>query len=302
MTYLTPRRPVKATRRDCEIRGGEYILFDRSDYSSALSSLLPKARGGDPVAQTYVGEIYERGLGLAAPDYGSAAGWYRKAADSGHRPAQTSLGSLYERGLGVPRDKAVALDWYRRASGVTEDRLVFDSTLRAERDAFKKEIALRNQVAGSLRQQLRNTEQKLNRQATEVKSARSVLEDDKRKLERLTGTPQASQSRAEVEQLKSRIKEQQTTLAAHETEVNALQGTYAQEKSLLESQRRDAQSEAERLRSELHAVRELQARERAQEQSTASRAKSAQLGKLELSRKEQYEAVLDTSRRFASTP
>jgi hypothetical protein len=159
MTYLTPRRTVKATERDCAIRGGEYVLFDRSDYGSALATLLPKARSGDPVAQTYVGEIYEKGLGLPGPDYAAAASWYRKAADQDHGPAQTSLGSLYERGLGVPKDKVAALEWYRRATGLTEDRLIFESALKAEREAFQREIALRNRVASSLRQQLHQAKQ-----------------------------------------------------------------------------------------------------------------------------------------------
>src|SRR5262245_56449389 len=28
VTYLTPRRPVKVSARDCAIRGGEYVAFD----------------------------------------------------------------------------------------------------------------------------------------------------------------------------------------------------------------------------------------------------------------------------------
>ena len=31
MTYLTPRRPIKTSAQDCEIRGGEYVAYDRSD-------------------------------------------------------------------------------------------------------------------------------------------------------------------------------------------------------------------------------------------------------------------------------
>ena len=61
MTYLAPRRSVKSTKSECGIRGGEFVLFDRSDYASALQTLLPKAQSGDPVAQNYVGEIYEKG-------------------------------------------------------------------------------------------------------------------------------------------------------------------------------------------------------------------------------------------------
>lgn len=154
MTYLSPRRSVKTTQKDCGIRGGEYVLFDRSDYESALRALLPKARGGDPIAQTYVGEIYERALGLPSPDYTVAASWYEKAAAQGHAPAQISLGGLYERGLGVPNDKAVALNLYRQATGLDQDRLIFESALKAEREAYQREITLRNRVAASLRQQL----------------------------------------------------------------------------------------------------------------------------------------------------
>jgi len=154
MTYLSPRRAIKTTQKDCGIRGGEYVLFDRSDYSSALQTLLPKARAGDAIAQTYVAEIYEQALGLPSPDYSAAASWYQKAAAQGYRPAQISLGSLYERGLGVTTDKAAALNLYRKAAGLDQDRLMFESALKAEREAYQREIALRNRVAASLRQQL----------------------------------------------------------------------------------------------------------------------------------------------------
>ena len=176
MTYLAPRRPVKTTKSDCAIRGGEFVLFDRSDYSSALASLLPKARGGDPIAQTYVGEIYEKGLGLATPNYAEAANWYRKAAANNHSPAQTSLGSLYERGLGVSRDRAQALDWYRRSTGLTKDRLVFESELKAERERFKRELAVRNRTAASLKSKLRQTQQGMKPQKNQVKNARRANE------------------------------------------------------------------------------------------------------------------------------
>ena len=182
MTYLTARRSVKATQRDCAIRGGEYVLFDRSDYGSALQTLLPKARAGDPVAQTYVGEIYEKGLGLAGPDYASAAEWYRKAANNDHAPAQISLGSLYERGLGVPNDKSEALNWYRRGSGLTQDNLIFESALKAERAAFNRELALRNQVAASLNQQLRQARQRKASAPSSPKAAATTSPDELQRL------------------------------------------------------------------------------------------------------------------------
>src|SRR5690606_16821753 len=97
-TYLTARRPIKTTATDCEIRGGEYVSFDRADYATALKIWLPQAQAGDAEAQTYVGEIYEKGLGLK-PDYQAAAVWYAKAAEQNFSRAQINLGNLYEKGL-----------------------------------------------------------------------------------------------------------------------------------------------------------------------------------------------------------
>lgn len=118
-TYVTARRAVKTAARDCEIRGGEYVAFDRANYATALKVWLPLAEQGDQSAQTYVGEIFEKGLGVQ-PDYAVAATWYRKAAERGYSRAALNLGNLYERGLGVPRDPAQALSWYRRAAGSKE--------------------------------------------------------------------------------------------------------------------------------------------------------------------------------------
>jgi hypothetical protein len=250
MTFLAPRRAVKSTKSDCGIRGGEFVLFDRSDYSTAFQALQPKAQAGDPVAQTYVGEIYEKGLGLTAPDYAMAASWYRRAADQSHAPAQTNLGSLYERGLGVPKDKAKALDLYRRASGLTEDRLIFESTLKDQQDAFRREIAVRNHVAAALRTRLQQAS--VRRSGTSTKSPSSAADE------------QALRHQAE-------------------------------------SQRRDAESEAERVRKELHAVEQIKQSDMGASQSADS-GKSAQLGKLELTRNEQYQALLETSRQLSFVP
>jgi hypothetical protein len=75
------------------------------------------AEGGDPQAQTYVGEAFEKGLGVA-PDYASAALWYLQAAEQGFSRAAINLGYLFEQGLGLEKDPATALFWYRRASGI----------------------------------------------------------------------------------------------------------------------------------------------------------------------------------------
>jgi uncharacterized caspase-like protein len=117
LTYMTPRRPVRTSALDCEIRGGEYVSYDRADYRTALAVWKPMAEQGDAEAQNYVGEIYERGLGVS-PDYAQAADWYRKAAEQNFAPAQINLGQLYDKGLGVPQDPALARQWYARGSGL----------------------------------------------------------------------------------------------------------------------------------------------------------------------------------------
>ncbi len=124
ITWVTRPRPVKQTATDCEILGGQYILFDRANPDTALAVWVSAAETGDPTAQTYVGEIYERGLGRAR-DYATAAAWYRKAADQGYPRAQLLLGTLYEQGLGVERDPVRALDLYRKAAGLSKDRVVY---------------------------------------------------------------------------------------------------------------------------------------------------------------------------------
>jgi len=132
-TYLTPRRPTRTTAADCAARGGEYLAYDRADYRSALAVWLPTAEEGDPEAQTFVGEIYERGLG-GEPNYAAAADWYRKAAEQGHSRAQFNLGTLYEQGVGVKGDKLEALNWYRRASNLPADSIIFQSAAAAEQE------------------------------------------------------------------------------------------------------------------------------------------------------------------------
>jgi hypothetical protein len=68
ITYLTARRPVKTSAGDCEVRGGEYVAYDRANQTTALKIWLPIAETGDPEAEAYVGEIYEKGT-----NYHSAA-------------------------------------------------------------------------------------------------------------------------------------------------------------------------------------------------------------------------------------
>ena len=89
--------------------------FDRKDYVEAVHWNRQAAEQGNATAQTYVGLLYEKGLGVPQ-DYTDALNWYRKAADQGHAPAQKNIGNLYEQGSGVTRDYAEAMRWFRLAA------------------------------------------------------------------------------------------------------------------------------------------------------------------------------------------
>ena len=185
MTYAAPRRAIKTTTRDCEIRGGEYVSYDRANYATALKVWMDGAKQGDAKSQTYVGEIYEKGLGTA-PDYAAAAEWYRKAAEQGYAAAAINLGSLYERGLGVPRDPRAALTWYRRASGLTDltyeiapdpmDRRV--EQLDGEIDQYRRDLmdARKGPAAAAMQRDVAEIQGKLARAESDARAQRAGLE------------------------------------------------------------------------------------------------------------------------------
>ena len=189
LTYLSPRRPIKTTASDCEIRGGEYVSFDRSNYATALKIWLPQAKEGNPEAQTYVGEIYEKGLGIQA-DYTIAAEWYRRAAEQGHSRAQINLGYLYEGGLGVERNLTTAMNWYRQASGLTDGDLEFVSSIEASQRKAKaveheklqaENVALKAQLEKT-RTELAARKQTLSQSEGRVAELRNELQQKRQEL------------------------------------------------------------------------------------------------------------------------
>lgn|GEM_PF-154924 len=190
-TYLTQRRPIKTATSDCEIRGGEYVAYDRANYSTALKIWLPMAQAGDATAQTYVGEIYEKGLGLT-PDYEVAAHWYRLAAEQKFSRAQINLGHLYEKGLGVAPDQQKALNLYRLASGIEGDSLLFASTLNAtyvpreDYEAKEAELQLQTREAERLQKKIAEIDRNLARQTQNLAATENQLFKTEKALKELT--------------------------------------------------------------------------------------------------------------------
>ena len=125
--------------------------FQQQNYALALRKLLPAARGGDVVAQRFVGLIYLQGLGVRrdakqgvawlekaraqgdrdagyfvglARYYGDgvrqnlrqAFSLFESAAVTGHDGAALMLARMYHAGQGVGRDDRAAVHWYMTAA------------------------------------------------------------------------------------------------------------------------------------------------------------------------------------------
>ncbi len=220
-TYLSARRPIKTSAVDCEIRGGEYVAFDRADYATALKIWLPVAQSGDPEAQTYVGEIYEKGLGLE-PDFAMAAIWYSKASEQRFPRALINLGNLYEKGLGVSMDKAKALNYYRQAAGLENDDLLYASTVEINAVDQQELAHLKYQVTEKTRQlaqaenQLAQAQQNLARNKQALAAAQS--QEKALALELYTQESKAihEQSQALITQLREALVNAEATVNEQE--------------------------------------------------------------------------------------
>lgn len=240
--YLSARRAVRVSAVECQIRGGEYVASDRADVRSALRVWLPRAEQKDVQAQLLVGEIYERGLGVA-PDYEAAAKWYRLAADAGNVRAQINLGHLYEAGLGVAADFATALGWYRRAAGLT-DTVELDPSAPAPIDHGAELARLEQQLA----QQISVSAT----QARELEQARKELEARQRALDTASQATAASRNdageeRRKLEQLARDLQQRESTLAEQRAENARLAKELTVVQAQVQQQREQLQTMAAKL-------------------------------------------------------
>jgi len=268
-TYVTRRRPARLPAVECRIRGGEYVAYDRANLSAALEVWSGAARDGDAQAQNYVGEMYQKGLGVP-PDHAEAAAWYRRAADQGLAAAQINLGFLYEQGLGVERDPAEALRWYRRAAGLSEAVLLDGdggeaaalreeaARLRAEVDrltarvaALEDDLAATRSALGAAREQRDRTERDLREREAELDRVRREAAagvGDAAQVARLEAelsdrVRALDEARAEVARLESRVETSETEAAR----AKELQAEIDRRRREAEAARREADLARERL-------------------------------------------------------
>ncbi len=230
-TYVTPRRPMKTTAKTCEIRGGEYVLDDPANYKSSLRIWQDAANNGDPEAQYFVGEIYEKGLTAGQPDYTLARVWYEKSAAQGYNRAAVNLGRLYEQGLGVEKSPRQAFEWYQKAAGLDTTSLanLADPAQAETIDTLSRTLKQQEKLIRQLRQQIddlnqtrANLEQQLKQSRLEVENQRQQRNLTKQDIEARKLQLQAVEDRAAREKLKQLLASQEQKLAKASAEISGL--------------------------------------------------------------------------------
>lgn len=248
MTYLSARRPIRTTAADCEVRGGGYVAYDRANYSSALKVWLPKAEEGDPTAQLYVGQIYEKGLGRD-PDYRAAAEWYRKAADKGNAQAQINLGQLYEKGLGVVKDPAAAGRWYQKASGLEGSDVNFAPALQAD-EARRQELESLRQAAErsrlearELRTELLATRRQLQEQQETLRKSQDEIDSLRKKLAKQKAASSTGDD-PKIRELEEDLRKKTALLKTQQAKVGEMTAAFGRERKKLKQELAAAQNQA----------------------------------------------------------
>jgi hypothetical protein len=253
-TYLTARRPIKTTAIDCEIRGGEYVAYDRANVASSLKIWLPKAQSGDAEAQAYVGEIYQKGLGMP-PDYRSAADWFRKAAAQGNSRAQINLGYLYEQGLGVEKNVALAMEWYQKASGLEAKNIPYAATLNtAAQDDLQAEIKLLKTELNKSRKESAQLSQKLSETQDQLRQSLGQLDTYQTERDKAKSALEGAQAKGNAEQqqrLEKILQEKNDELSRQAQLVSELRTQYEGQISELKNQLGETEKRATQIRDQL---------------------------------------------------
>ena len=151
-----PRRATKTSARDCNIRGGEHVAYDRADCRTSLKFWQVRAETGDSEAAFYVGQLLERGCEGLAPDPSKAVSWYDRALEHGSWPARLALAGLYDRGHGVEKDPGKAMALLRQ--DLPDEVTLIDTQEFAELESAARRADDR---ADDLEQQLLKAEQQL---------------------------------------------------------------------------------------------------------------------------------------------
>ena len=280
MSYMGPRQAVRIPASECEIRGGEYVPYDRANYATALKVWQPLAVAGDAKAQVYVGEIYEKGMGIP-PDYVQAAVWYQKAAQQGDVQGLNHSAYLYEQGLGVPKDPVRALNLYRQAAGLRGDDLTYASDVDAVRleaqgkiDSLTAQVEERDEAAAVLSNSLTETRTALQRQQSLAEEAQHEVEAMRKRIRQLQSAPQSGSNSQELDRLKSELADREKQLSMRSAEIDKLQLASADQNNALRDRLAAAEKEDAALQQQLGATQAQATNARSQLLASQAKAKA----------------------------
>lgn len=91
------------------------VEYRSKNYQEAATHFANAAKEDFPLAQCYLGILYEGGQGTPQSCF-KASELYRKAALKGCAEAQCCLGCLYWNGRGVMKDEKSAIEWFKLAA------------------------------------------------------------------------------------------------------------------------------------------------------------------------------------------
>jgi TPR repeat protein len=134
----------------CVSSGVTYADFDAGVkaaklrlYDEAFENLLPEAQAGNSTAQLYVANMYRRGYGIPR-DMAMAMQWYQRAADQDEPSGMYNLGVHLRDGIGVSADQEAATQWFERAARKGHTSAMLNFGLRL----FKGKGIARDRVRG----------------------------------------------------------------------------------------------------------------------------------------------------------
>ena len=103
--------------------------FRAGHYALAAENWQPLAEAGDPRAQTNLGLLYLRGMGVEK-DGNAALSWFERAAEQGYVTAEYNLAILFAKGITVEKDQPNAATWYLQAAEHGHVRAQFEIARR----------------------------------------------------------------------------------------------------------------------------------------------------------------------------
>lgn len=255
-TYITARRAIKTSASECAIRGGEYVAYDRANITTALNIWSPKAQAGDPEAQNYVGEIYEKGLGVE-PDYEMALVWYKKSARQGYSKAQMNLGYMYEKGLGIDKDMSTAMEWYGKSSSLADIQIPYATTIVSSQQTEQEPAELK-----LLKSALKNSQAEAKNLKSKLLSMQSNLKESKDKLsilqvnysaiqEKVQFESSGNQDQNKIDSLNQLLSVKTEEISSQQANVASLETQYQKKIQVLTDSLAETKKRAEQILSEL---------------------------------------------------